>query len=80
MHAPKEGDEIAAALGVSLPRKLNLAAEIVATNSECPCRTGENRKAVRASDKMVGTKGKAPNVAVGESDTADFIVLGCEPR
>ena len=80
MNAPEKCNELCAVLGKCIAGELNLAAEIIAANSKCAGRTSEDGKAVWTANEMVRTKCETPSVAVGESDTADLVVVGREPR
>ena len=78
MNATEESYECCAVLGKRVSGNLNLAAKVIAANSERAGRTSKNRKAVGAANDMMRTKCEAPCVAVGESDTARLVVVGGE--
>ena len=76
----EKSNELCAVLGKGVGGNLNLAAKVIAANSESAGRASEHRKAVWAAYEMVRPKCETPSVAVGELDTADFVVVGREPR
>ena len=78
MNATEKGHECCAVLGKRVVGNLNLAAKVIAANSESARRASENRKAVGAANEMVRTKCEAPCIAVGDADAAGFVVVGCE--
>ena len=76
MDATKESEKLCAVLGKGVAGKLNLAAKVVATDSECAGWTREDGKAVQAAQQVMRTKGEAPSVAVGKLDAADLVAFG----